>query len=202
MKDHTPRAELAPDLKDPRAWEYRCALADINRGLSAPRGAHERYKRSIGPYLEFRAEQYEDKPELLRRYAMLVLLQSDEFGPGLPLGAVLIAFRATKEDSDWLEGQLPTLAPEPIDEQERLHILAQTRYRQYLRTPHWQSVRKAALERADHRCQLCGDHTRQLEVHHRIYRGRTASYGAEKPTDVIVLCADCHARHHGKVRAA
>jgi 5-methylcytosine-specific restriction endonuclease McrA len=64
-------------------------------------------------------------------------------------------------------------------------------YREYLRTAHWQRVRLLALERARHACALCPA-TDRLQVHHRSYARR----GFEQPEDVIVLCDDCHARHH------
>lgn len=64
-------------------------------------------------------------------------------------------------------------------------------YDQYLRTEHWQSVRRAALARADYRCQICNS-PKNLEVHHRTYERR----GAERDNDVTVLCDKCHGRFH------
>lgn len=64
-------------------------------------------------------------------------------------------------------------------------------YKDYLKTEHWQTVREAALERAEHRCQACNDATK-LHVHHRTYERR----GEENPTDVVALCADCHRVFH------
>lgn len=65
------------------------------------------------------------------------------------------------------------------------------RYQDYLRSPHWQVTKAAALERASHRCQLCNSPDR-LQVHHRSYRNR----GHEQPGDLTVLCADCHKLFH------
>lgn len=64
-------------------------------------------------------------------------------------------------------------------------------YKEYLRTDHWQGVRRAALERADHKCQTCSA-SKNLHVHHRTYDRR----GYEEPGDVTVLCADCHKTFH------
>lgn len=64
-------------------------------------------------------------------------------------------------------------------------------YADYLKTEHWQIVRAAALEFAEHRCQLCNSADR-LNVHHRTYERR----GAEEPGDVIVLCHRCHGQFH------
>jgi hypothetical protein len=78
----------------------------------------------------------------------------------------------------------------------RLVDLAAMPYREYLRTPEWQRRREEALQRAGHRCQLNTRHTDNLEVHHNTYERR----GNEAPGDLIVLCDQCHARHHGKRR--
>ena len=60
-------------------------------------------------------------------------------------------------------------------------------YAEYLRTPAWQDVRRAALWAAGGRCRTCGS-TRELVIHHRDY----SSVGEETPDDVTVLCARCH----------
>lgn len=64
-------------------------------------------------------------------------------------------------------------------------------YAEYLETEHWKLVRHSALNRIGHACQVCksrGD----LHVHHNSYERR----GEELESDVIVLCADCHALFH------
>jgi len=86
------------------------------------------------------------------------------------------------------------------DNAERLHLLdvlalSQLPYQEYLRSDHWQTVRKAALKTADYRCQLCNTST-TLNVHHRTYERR----GEEVPSDVIALCAECHKHFHEKMR--
>jgi hypothetical protein len=67
-------------------------------------------------------------------------------------------------------------------------------YADYLQTPHWQEVREAALKAADYRCQVCYS-PEKVHVHHRTYDRR----GHELPSDVTVLCADCHGRFHDKL---
>ena len=67
-------------------------------------------------------------------------------------------------------------------------------YEDYLKTPHWYQTREDALRTARRRCQLCNS-TRYLEVHHRTYERR----GHELPEDLIVLCKNCHAKHHDKL---
>src|SRR5262245_36479863 len=70
-------------------------------------------------------------------------------------------------------------------------------YADYLLTDHWLSVREAAIKRSGGQCQLCRSQTR-LEVHHNTYD----NFGNEQAEDLIVLCHDCHAKHHNKQQTA
>lgn len=66
-------------------------------------------------------------------------------------------------------------------------------YGLYLQTDHWKHFKDEALGFYGHKCQLCnGD--KRLNVHHRNYDNR----GRETFNDVIVICRDCHERHHGE----
>jgi hypothetical protein len=69
-------------------------------------------------------------------------------------------------------------------------------YERYLRSAHWQTTRKRALRGAGYRCWAC-DTTRHLHVHHCTYDRK----GSELPTDLVVLCKDCHKAVHELVRA-
>lgn len=69
---------------------------------------------------------------------------------------------------------------------------AATPYAEYLRSEHWLSVKRNAIQVADRRCQLCNAADQILDVHHRTYE----RLGNEKPSDLIVLCRSCHERHH------
>lgn len=109
--------------------------------------------------------------------------------------------RGQLENPRWSHWQLPkALAPAAADDAmaapvspERLGQLQGMPYADYLRTLEWQRTRVAALRLADHRCQLDATHAgRRLDVHHSTYERR----GAELSSDLVVLCADCHARHH------
>ena len=64
-------------------------------------------------------------------------------------------------------------------------------YWSYLRTKHWDLVRRRALTVAGHRCFYCGV-TDHLDVHHLTYRRR----GCELDEDLIVLCRTCHDAEH------
>lgn len=69
-------------------------------------------------------------------------------------------------------------------------------YEEYIRTSAWLAKRNQALQAAGWKCQVCGTADRLLEVHHNSYE----RLGAEDETDVVVLCDECHSRHHGTER--
>jgi len=77
----------------------------------------------------------------------------------------------------------------------RLHALKTMPYGEYLQTDEWQETRRKALKRAQFKCQLCNSGG-QLNVHHRTYERR----GEEDYTDLIVLCKNCHSKHHDKIQ--
>jgi 5-methylcytosine-specific restriction endonuclease McrA len=54
-------------------------------------------------------------------------------------------------------------------------------------------LRHAVLKRDGWRCQQCGRRT-NLEVHHLQHRSQQ---GDDAEQNLLTLCADCHARHHG-----
>lgn len=70
----------------------------------------------------------------------------------------------------------------------------QQQYKEYLQSAHWQITRRDALDRADWACQLCNSDS-NLNVHHRTYE----RLKRERPSDLIVLCRDCHAKFHDKL---
>jgi hypothetical protein len=192
----TPEGPGVTGMDDPRVHEYRQARSDVMLGLEAPPAARDRYRAAVAPYLAFCAEFCPDDSPARRHYmAALAYGHEEDHGPALPLGAIAVAFRATEAELEWVGAQKAAFRQEPVDEQDRL---AQMSYGQYLRTPHWHAVRKFALDYYEHKCAICNTHAGPLEVHHRTYTRK----GAERPADVVVLCGDCHKRHHGKLRAA
>jgi hypothetical protein len=80
---------------------------------------------------------------------------------------------------------------EPVAD-ERIQELRLMPYREYLQTLEWKTTRAAALMRAGHRCSLDSSHRDGLEVHHNTYE----RMGAELASDLVVLCRECHQRHH------
>lgn len=66
-------------------------------------------------------------------------------------------------------------------------------YEDYLRSPHWLSMRDTILARSGHRCEYC-DSASADEVHHITY----ARKGNETSTDLLAVCAKCHSYLHGR----
>lgn len=69
-------------------------------------------------------------------------------------------------------------------------------YSEYIKSNAWREKALAAKERAGWHCQLCnkeGDKS-TLHAHHRTYD----RLGHELDADIIALCAECHAKFHGK----
>ena len=68
----------------------------------------------------------------------------------------------------------------------------QQSYREYLKSAHWQEIRKAKLKEAGYKCQKCGARE-SLDIHHLHYR----TLGHERMSDLQALCRSCH-RKAGK----
>lgn len=64
-------------------------------------------------------------------------------------------------------------------------------YWRYMASPEWHATKLLALDRAKHKCDICGAKER-LHVHHRTYR----RLGREELSDLQVLCQGCHENHH------
>lgn len=68
-------------------------------------------------------------------------------------------------------------------------------YAQQLAHPLWQRRRLTMLDVAGWKCSACGEHDRQLHVHHRQYfKGRMAWEYSD--AELQVLCDACHERLH------
>lgn len=78
--------------------------------------------------------------------------------------------------------------------EQRRDTLEGMPYEHYLQTTEWKMRREQALRDAGNKCQLCYT-PKFLEVHHKTYQRR----GHELPGDLIVLCNDCHSKHHDKI---
>lgn len=69
------------------------------------------------------------------------------------------------------------------------------KYERYIRSDTWKKRRHKALNRAEHRCQVCYSKKR-LDVHHRTYR----RFENERDADLTVLCRRCHDLFHDHKR--
>jgi hypothetical protein len=66
-------------------------------------------------------------------------------------------------------------------------------YDDYLMSPHWRQLAEETKRLAGYRCQLCnGEGT--LHAHHRTYD----RIDDELQSDLVALCASCHAKFHDK----
>lgn len=67
-------------------------------------------------------------------------------------------------------------------------------YRVYLRSSEWKLLRKQALVRDGHRCQMCGYIGDTLQVHHLHYKGiETMTFHLDQ---LQTLCTICHNEVH------
>lgn len=130
-----------------------------------------------------RERQWQSDEQLL---ASVIRLSSDQEHPVTAADKIIRAVRA----------QFPAGIPEgfPFVSPERGRELAALRYVDYLLTDEWQERRRAMLRAAGYRCMVCNQEDGTLDVHHRTYERR----GTEHPSDLIVLCHDCHMLFHRK----
>lgn len=66
------------------------------------------------------------------------------------------------------------------------------RYRDYIASEGWRKKRQQRLDLDGRMCTNC-DATTRLEVHHLTYE----RLGNERMEDLVTMCRECHARHHG-----
>jgi len=66
-------------------------------------------------------------------------------------------------------------------------------YKTYLRSDAWKEKRLVVLERANFKCENCGDRN-NLEVHHKNYD----SIFNERIDDLVCMCNFCHSEEHLK----
>jgi formylmethanofuran dehydrogenase subunit E len=68
-------------------------------------------------------------------------------------------------------------------------------YERYIQSPEWKAKADRAKYIMGYRCQVCYS-SRNIEAHHRTYE----RLGNEWPTDITVLCDDCHELFHNHRR--
>ena len=75
------------------------------------------------------------------------------------------------------------------------HLPTKDQYQEYLKTDHWQAIRKERLKIDSYKCACCGTE-KNVQVHHTDY---SKGWFHEDPhNDLITLCKKCHTeRVHG-----
>lgn len=73
-------------------------------------------------------------------------------------------------------------------------------YDRYMSSAQWRNLREDVIRMRGSHCERCGLRTvpKFLEVHHRTYE----RFGAERPSDLEVLCSPCHRKADEERRAA
>jgi hypothetical protein len=69
--------------------------------------------------------------------------------------------------------------------------LGYSNYGEYVRSEHWQKLRKKILTAAEYSCQWCGSRVAP-QVHHKTYE----NMGHERDDDLLVVCHECHDKIH------
>lgn len=88
---------------------------------------------------------------------------------------------------------------QPLDDDrpvEYRRLIEYNDYKSYIASYDWETKSRVAKRKANYLCQRCGSHgsLRELHTHHRTYK----RLYKERLSDVEVLCATCHRRHHGR----
>jgi 5-methylcytosine-specific restriction endonuclease McrA len=69
-------------------------------------------------------------------------------------------------------------------------------YADLLKDPRWQKKRLEIMERAGWKCELCGNRTLTLHVHHTRYDRRRKPWQYEN-RELLCICEVCHGKLHG-----
>lgn len=84
------------------------------------------------------------------------------------------------------------MADLPRNSDAEIQRLRALPYQEYLASVWWRRRRYARLHQAHGKCERCGVVTTVVNVHHVHYDRR----GAERDSDLEVLCRTCHEGHH------
>lgn len=73
-------------------------------------------------------------------------------------------------------------------------------YKDFLKTPYWQTISLEVRRRARGKCYLCRHRSQRLQVHHRHYRFHGMEHLCYNDRHfLIAICPECH-RHEGARR--
>ncbi len=68
-------------------------------------------------------------------------------------------------------------------------------YSDKLKHPKWQRMRLEVFQRADWKCEKCGDDSEQLHAHHKYYSNGREPWEYD-PSSLLCLCDTCHTLVH------
>ena len=68
-------------------------------------------------------------------------------------------------------------------------------YKRYLKSNKWRQRKHRSLRLVGYKCEVCRSEV-DIHVHHLSYE----RLGAEKDSDLIVLCEVCHTKQHDKLK--
>lgn len=92
--------------------------------------------------------------------------------------------------------------PGVIDRRDNYQDDKETNYDKdtYYKSDWWRELREKAIDRAGHKCQMCGkseydNYTLQLQVHHLYYKN---IYTEQELNDVMCVCPECHKKLDNK----
>jgi 5-methylcytosine-specific restriction endonuclease McrA len=84
-----------------------------------------------------------------------------------------------------------------IDEERVAEAIKSLSYSEFLSTPYWIAVSQRAKFKAGYKCALCHTNKQTLMTHHTTYEHH--GYEHRYLEDLIVLCGQCHGKHHNKL---
>ena len=90
-------------------------------------------------------------------------------------------------------------APQPVINKKIDAALAVAKlkslpYQDYLKTEHWKILRRRLIKKSRGVCAICGVKCKRImQLHHKTY----VRLGEERPSDMMVLCPNCHRKVHG-----
>ena len=82
----------------------------------------------------------------------------------------------------------------PIDKERVAEYIQEMNYQDFLKTPYWVAIAEKIKKRNDFRCELCGERTKELNVHHPGYEFH--GYELQNISKLKCLCQRCHNKFH------
>jgi hypothetical protein len=101
--------------------------------------------------------------------------------------------RLIAEKTDFLTRPATSLFGQALQEK----LMSKKTYFEKLRDPRWQKKRLEAMQAKDFSCELCGDESSTLNVHHKTYFKGREPWEYEL-NQLSVLCETCHENEHNQ----